>query len=174
MATRFEHSHLFPDTTTRALLAAFTHPDHQAMQDRFVKIVRREVIERTDDEHHYRCECRVFPERQLPAFVRPFVRGGLEYHEVVSWDKATDVLEVDVQPAILGGRSRIRGTSRVVAEGSGARRIYTAIVTVEVPLLGARMERAIVADLGKAMDGAVGRTQTWLAAQSAQQRKPVE
>jgi hypothetical protein len=160
--TAIELTHLFPATTPRALLGAFTHPDHQAMQDRFAKVARREVIERTDDAHHYRCECRVFPERQLPAFIRPFVRGGLEYHEVVTWDKATDLLEIDVQPAVLGGRSRIRATSRVIAEGAATRRVYAGLVTVEVALLGGRIERSIVAELGTTMEAAVERTRAWL------------
>lgn len=172
--TPYALTHRFSHTHPRVLLAAFTHPAHQALQDQNADVLRREIIERVDDDARYRCECRVFPRRQLPGFVRPFVRGGLEYHEVVSWDKATDVLEIDVQPAVLGGRSRIRASARVVADGADAVRIYNGTVTVEVALVGGRIERGIIEEIGRTMDAAAEHTRAWLEAQSAQQRKPVE
>jgi len=156
-------THYFPDTAPRTLLAAFTDPGHRDMQDRANSVMRREQIERTDTDALFRSECRVFPQRQLPAYIKPFVRGGLEYHEVVRWDKSTQVIEIDVQPAMLGGRARIRASYRIVADGTTAVRHYHGEVSVEVALVGGRIERAIVADMDKTMEAATDRTRAWLA-----------
>lgn len=160
--TPYALRHEFPDTTPRALLETMASADHQAHQDRHARIARRETIDRVNDDRLYRCESRVYPERQLPAFVRPFVKGGLEYYELVTWDKTTNVLEVEVQPAVLGGRSKLRARAQVIAEGTTAVRLYEGQIDVSIALVGGRIEKGIAADLARTMDAAAALTRSWL------------
>jgi hypothetical protein len=161
--TPFELIHVFPNIAPQALLSAMTTPTHQKMQDQVGKVERRDFISKTSDAAHYRCECMVYPARKIPAYVRPLLGGGLECHEIVSWDKATDQIEIDVHPAVLGGRSRVRATVTVVADGTSTIRTYKGQVTVEVRLIGARVEKAIVEEMTRTMNAAAEATRAWIA-----------
>jgi hypothetical protein len=161
--TAFSFDHVFAGVTPLDLLRAFTHPDHQAAQDRAGDVERREILERVDTDERYRCDSWVFPRRKLPALIRPLVRSGLEVHEVVTWDKRTTFLEIDMQPAVLGGRTRILTRCKVEEDPEGARRIYRGTVVVEIALIGGRVEKMIVEELGRSMDSAHRTTLRWLA-----------
>ncbi len=161
--TRFEITHVFADIAPHALLAAMTTPEHQAIQDWIANIERRDIIERTSDARLYRCDSMVYPARKLPAYVRPLLGGGLECHETVQWDKAHDYFQIDVHPAVLGGRSRVRMTCKATADGTSTVRQYTGQVTVAVRLIGPKVERSIVAEITRTMDAAADVTRSWLA-----------
>jgi hypothetical protein len=156
--TPFELIHVFPDIAPHDLLALMTTPQHQQMQDQVGNVERRDFISRTSDDRQYRCECMVYPARKIPAYVRPLLGGGLECHEIVSWDKATDRIEIDVHPAVLGGRSRVRATVTVVADGTSTVRTYAGQVTVEVRFIGSRVEKAIVEEMTRTMNAAAEAT----------------
>jgi hypothetical protein len=160
--TPFELVHVFPDIAPRDLLALMTSPTHQQLQDSVGKVERRDLISRVSDDAQYRCECMVYPARKIPAYVRPLLGGGLECHEIVSWDKATEQLEIDVHPAVLGGRSRVRATVTVVADGTSTVRTYRGEVTVQVRLIGARVEKAIVEEMTRTMTAAAEATRDLL------------
>lgn len=173
--TPFELVHVFPDIAPRELLLLMTSPTHQQLQDSVGKVERRDFISRTSDDTQYRCECMVYPARKIPAYVRPLLGGGLECHEIVSWDKTTDRIEIDVHPAVLGGRSRVRATVTVVADGTSTVRTYAGQVSVEVRFIGGRVEKAIVEEMTQTMNAAAEATRGLLRErQSAQQRNPVE
>ncbi len=161
--TPFEITHRFADIAPGDLLAAMTTPEHQALQDRIANIERRDVIERSSDGKLYRCESMVYPARKIPAYVRPLLGGGLECHEIVLWDKANDYFEIDVHPAVLGGRSHVRMKCEAAADGSDTVRQYSGQVTVEVRLIGAKVERSIVSEMLKTMEASAEATRTWLA-----------
>ncbi|MBL0213090.1 MAG: DUF2505 family protein [Myxococcales bacterium] len=161
--TPYEITHVFPDIAPHELLAAMTTPTHQQLQDKVADIERRDFLGRESDAQHYRCECMVYPRRKIPAYVRPLLGGGLECHEVVLWTKANDYLEIDVRPAVLGGRARVRATCKVTADGTSTVRQYSGQVTVEVRLIGPKVERAIVAEMLKTLDAAAAATRAWLA-----------
>jgi hypothetical protein len=159
----FSFEHVFVDVTPLALLRAITHPEHQAAQDRAGDVERRDIIERVDTDEQYRCESWVFPRRKLPALVRPLVRGGLEVHEVVAWNKRSSELEIAMSPSVLGGRTKILTRCLIDHDPAGARRYYRGTVTVEVALIGGRVEKMIVEELGRSMDAAHRTTMRWLA-----------
>lgn len=156
--TPFEIVHVFEDCTPEELLALMTTPAHQQLQDRVGRVERRELISRTSDAAQYRCESMVYPARKIPAYVKPLLGGGLECHEVVTWDKATNRLEIDVHPAVLGGRSRVRATVTAVADGKNTIRTYAGQVSVEVSLIGKRVEKAIVEEMTTTVQSAAEAT----------------
>lgn len=144
------------------LFAALTSPEHQAAQDRANDVERRELIERFEDATRYRCESRIYPRRQLPALLKPLVKGGLELHEIVTWDKATDTLVYETTPSILGGRSKIQSRAQIIADGTGAKRLYKGQVTVEVKLIGGKVERSVVEDMTRSLEVATRTTLAFL------------
>ena len=161
--TPFEFEHVFRAPSVADVFAVYIDRGHTADQDAQVDIAEREFLEFEDTPTSFRRVCRVVPRRQLPAFVRPFLSGGLEFHETATWDKSTSVVYIDVKPSILGGRASINSTYKLVPGGPGeVRRVYAGSATVEVRLVGGRIERAIVDDIGASLPTSAACTQRWL------------
>jgi hypothetical protein len=158
---RFEHDFRAPSVA--AIFEAYFDPVLCDEQDRRVEVARREVLADHDEATRRHRVCRVVPRRQLPAVVRPFVDGDLSYVEDLTWRKADDVIEMRIEPAVLGGRVEIAARYAVALVGEGVvRRTYDGSVSVDVRLLGRRIERGVIEDLGKTLVTAAACTQEWL------------
>jgi hypothetical protein len=159
----FEFEHVFSAPSPAALFAAYFDPAHQLEQDRRTDIREREIISLDDSGDQLRRVCRVVPDRQLPIFIRPLIRGSLQYIETALWKRADDVIEIDIRPSILNGRAHIAGTYRLDVVGPNAiRRRYEGTVSVDVPLIASRIERGMVAELARSMPVTAECTQAWL------------
>ena len=80
--------------------------------------------------------------------MRPFFPGRPHYVETVIWYRDDDRMEVDVRPSLLGGRAHVTSTYRLQMDEPGlVRRTYEGSVSVEVALVGGRIERRIIADI---------------------------
>jgi hypothetical protein len=135
----------------------------QAEQDRRVDVAERQLLELEDGPDTLRRVCRVVPRRQLPAIIRPFIPGDLSFTETITWRKAEDLIEMRIDPAILGGRVEILATYRVVPVGPGVmRRSFDGRVSAQVRLVGGRIERTVVEDLGRSLTLSASCTQEWL------------
>lgn len=153
--TSFSFEHVFRAASAGELLEAYFDEELQAEQDRVLGVTTREVVEQTATTR----VCRVTPRRQLPALVRPFVTGTLCYVETVV--RAPDGLTIDIRPSV--GRTQISATYRLDSVGAAQiRRRYTGSVSVDIALVGARIERGVVADLGRSLEQAAVCTQGWL------------
>ena len=163
MTTPFSYEHTFQAPSIDVLLRAFTDPSHIAAQDATNGVASRTVVERVDDAARFFCECRVATKRELPAFVQKLAGGGLAYTERLRWDKASDTIAIEIRPDVMGGRSKIDVACRIVPAGEGrVKRIYAGTATVEVALIGGRIEKSIVTEIGKTLDAAARTTQAWL------------
>jgi hypothetical protein len=146
-----------------AVFEAYFDPAVSDEQDRRVEVARRDVLEDTDSPEARVRVCRVVPVRQLPAVVRPFVPDGLIYVERLRWVKAEDRIEMRIEPSALAGRVDIVADYRLVDGGPGiVHRTYEGSVSVQVRLLGSRIERGIVEDLGRTLITSAACTQEWL------------
>ncbi len=153
--TPFSFEHVFRAASCRELLDAYFDEDHQAEQDRVLDVTHREVLAQSPVSR----VCRVTPRRQLPALVRPFVAGTLSYLETVV--RGDDGLTIDIQPSM--GRTQISATYRLDSVGPGEiRRRYAGNVSVDIALVGPRIERGIVAELGRTLQVAAASTQAYL------------
>lgn len=165
---RFEHD--FRSPSVAAIFEAYFAPDCQDEQDRRVGVARREVLELEDTGGVLRRVSRVVPVRQLPAIVRPFVPGDLSYTEHVTWTRAEDRIDMRIEPAVASGRVEIVATYRLTPVADGVvRRTYEGHVSVQLPLVRGRVERAIVEDLGRSLESAAACTQEWLDRRAATQ-----
>jgi hypothetical protein len=161
--TPFCFEHVFATCSPAAVFAAYFDPIHQIEQDRAVAIVERTIVELDDRGDELRRVCRVVPHRQLPAVMRALATGPLCYVETVTWRRATDQIEIEIRPSLLRGRVEICGVYGVTRVGPNAiRRTYAGDVSVDVALLGARIERGIVAEFARSLPIAAACTQRWL------------
>lgn len=159
----FAFEHVFRAPSVEAVFRAYFEPAHAAAQDRTLDVAERTVLERTETDDELRRVCRVVPRRQLPAFVRPLIAGQLSYTETAIWRKREDRIDLEIRPSVLSGRALITATYRLSQVGPEAiLRRYEGTVSVDVALLGPRVERGIVAEFERSMPVAAGCTQAFL------------
>jgi hypothetical protein len=150
VATSFCFEHVFENGDPAILFELYFDPEHVAKQDAAVEIAEREIVEVTDDPDRRRRVSKVTPRRQLPALIRPFVPGRLHYIEEVVWHKQENRIAVEIRPSLLGGRSQISSTYSLESVGVGlVHRTYRGTVSVPISLVGGRIERGIVDDIGR-------------------------
>ncbi len=161
--TPFCFDHEFRAPSVAAVFATYWDPDHAREQDRRVDIVERTVLELDDGAAELRRVCRVVQRRQLPVFVRPLVAGPLHYIETLRWRKPDDEIDIEIRPSILKGRALISARYHLTSTAAGRiHRRYEGSVSVDVALLGSRIERGIVAEFERSMPVAAEVTQEWL------------
>jgi hypothetical protein len=148
--TPFCFDHVFRAGSPEELLASFFDAGCQAEQDRVLGIVERRVLERGDG----RRVCRVVPSRTIPL-----VGGAVHYVESVT--RSGDELAIELRPSL--GRTVITATYGLEQVGVRAiRRRYAGAVSVNIALIGGRIERGIVEELGRSLPRAAACTQAWL------------
>lgn len=161
--TPFHFQHEFRAPSPATIFTAYFDPALAAEEDRRVDVVRREVLELEDTPATLRRVCKVVPRRQLPAIIRPFIPSELHYVERLVWTRADDAIDLRIEPSLLGGRVEIASTYRVDQAGPGrVVRTYEGHVSVELRLLGGRVERTIVEDIARSLPIAAACTQEWL------------
>jgi hypothetical protein len=159
----FCFEHVFRARSASDVFEAYFDATHQVEQDRCLSIVEREVRELEDRGDVLRRTCRVVPRRQLPAIVKPLIPGQLDYIETAEWDRRTDTIAIAIRPSMLGGRVLIDGKYQLASVGADAiQRRYAGAVSVDIAWLGSRIERGIIAEIGRALPAAATCTQQWL------------
>jgi hypothetical protein len=161
--TPFHFEYLFRAKDPDAVFTVYFDDEHQAEQDRRIDVARRETLEDVDDGDVRRRTARVYPKRQLPVVIRPLIKGDLSYDEHIVWHKREHRIEFDVRPRLLDGKAQILATYRLVQDQPGqVKRLYDGQVTVQVRLIGGRVEKTIVDDLEKSLSVTAGCTQEYL------------
>lgn len=164
MATPFSFEHVFRAPSVIAIAQAYFEPDHNALQDQKAELGDRVVVESHETDELKKVTWRVTSLRQLPAIARPFVSGGrLKFLESMSWNRATNAVEMSVVPEILGGRVRIDGSYDLsqIADGQ-IRRIYKGTITAAITLVGGKIERGILETFTQNMPAMADCTQRYL------------
>lgn len=161
--TPFHFEYLFRARRLADVFTVYFDPEVQAEQDRRIEVSHRETLEDVDGPATRRRVARVAPRRQLPAVLRPLVKGDLSYDETLVWHKADHRIEFDIRPRILDGKAQIQATYQLHPAGPGqVRRTYDGQASVEVRLIGGRIEKAIIEDLERSLVLAAGCTQDYL------------
>jgi hypothetical protein len=161
--TPFRFEYEFRAPSPAVVFEGYFDPALSAEQDRRVEVATRELIELDDQPTTLRRVCKVSPRRQLPAIIRPLVSGDLSYVERLIWHKGDDRIEMQIEPSVLSGRVAISAEYRLVAAGPGlVLRTYEGRVSVDLRLVGARVERGVIEDLGRSLTISAACTQEWL------------
>jgi hypothetical protein len=164
VSTPFSFEYVFRVPSVSTLAAAYFDPDHNATQDKLANLGDRTVVENHETDALRKTSWHVTSLRQLPAIARPFVKGGrLSFLEMMSWNRASNAIEMSVVPEILGGRVSIVGAYELSQIGEGqVRRIYRGTITAALPLVGGKIERGILETFTENMPAMAACTQGWL------------
>jgi hypothetical protein len=141
----------------------FFHPPYNdALYDRIgVKEWARLRFE--EDEATIQFAVRVLPRRDLPGVIKKVVGGDLGYTEISTYYKGKDRIDVRIEPTLLRERTKITASYTVAPTGPGRlRRTYEGDIHVDFPLVGRKIEAAIVEDLRRSFDVAAEVTREWL------------
>ncbi|HVV87320.1 MAG TPA: DUF2505 family protein [Kofleriaceae bacterium] len=151
--TPFRFEHVYRASSPAAVFATYFDPIHAAEEDRRAGVASRELLEMADrPDELLRVSC-VRPVRQVPAVLRPLVGSDLSYDETVVWHKKLDRIDYDIRPRVLSGRIHVVATYQLTQEGAGqVRRVYEGTVTAELRLIGGRVERGIIEDIGRSLE----------------------
>ena len=163
--TPFCFEHMFLATGPGELFAAYFDSQHQIEQDRVLEISEREVIELAERGDEIVRRSRIVPRRQLPVLLRPFASGPLHYIEHVVGRRSASTIDIDLR--LFGDRGRVQARYELALMAPGSvRRRYSGTVSVDVALVGGRVERGIVAEFERSLARASSCTQNWLVQQT--------
>ena len=164
----FHFVHEFQAPAMSTIFDAYFDPAFALVQDQEVEITERKVIEETASATEYYRLCRVVPKRQLPAIFKPLVAGELHYTEALRWFKNDNRMQMEIRPSLLKGRAGFNVDYKLFDDGAAPRgwrrirRVYEGTVSIDVPLLGGRIEKGVIADLEGSLRTTAQSTQAWI------------
>ena len=164
--TEFELEQTLRSPSTATVVAAYFDPAVTAAIDAALGVSDRQVLAHTVDEHGTRRESRLVMNRQLPAFLRPLVPGGIPCKEIIRWSTADGVMTVRVQPTGRAARASILSRVSLRDDGGLVRWHHDGQVSVDLRVLGPRVERYLVTEFKRSVEVVVATTQDWLDAQA--------
>lgn len=165
MTTSFRFEHTFRAASAETVLRAYFDPDHLAAQDKVGELTGREVLEEREDETVKACTWKVSSQKPLPLFARPFVDGGrLTYKEAMTWRKRDGEIDLVITPQIMNGRVQLTALYKLAQAGEHqVRRTYSGSVSVDIRLVGGKIERSVVQQIEEGIPLMFQCTQDWLA-----------
>ena len=142
----------------------FFHEPYNVDLYRRLKMKERTILDRQEDDQEIRWSVRVMPERDLPGFLKKILGGDLGYVEHSVYKKGESRLTSRVEPTLMKERTKIDAayTVEVIAPGR-LRRTFAGTVTIDLPLVGKKIEQAILADMQKSYATTAEVTREWLA-----------
>jgi hypothetical protein len=152
MTTPFRFEHVYRASSPAAVFATYFDPLHAAEEDYRAGVASRELLEMADRPDELVRVSRVRLRRQLPAVLRPLIGPELGYDERIVWNKALDRIDYDIRPAVMSGRIHIVAMYQLTQRGPDeVHRLYHGDCTAELRLIGGRVERGIIEDMGKSL-----------------------
>ncbi len=150
---RFEHE--FRGSVAR-YWELFFDDDVQRAQFERVGVKVFEILERVDTGDTITRRLHVVPKRDIPAVIKKVTGASLGYTEQTTLYRRRNVADTVVVPTTLGGRTVIGGQHTVTELGDGRFvRAFVGAITIAVPLVGKKIEKAIFEDMERSYaDGA--------------------
>jgi len=129
-----------------------------------VNVRERQFLDLKDDGVTKSWTLRVFPQRDLPDFVKKVVKGDLGYIEYGVMKKGSNRIDSRIEPTLFKDKTKISASFSIepIAPGK-VRRTFEGDVEVSFPLVGGKVEKLILADMEKAYDQIAAFTNEWLA-----------
>ena len=111
--------------------------------------VRREVVSITMEGDIEVKNLRCISKKDLPGFMaKAMGTKHLEYNQTSRFNAKTNVLEWTVIPTVLTGRVTAAGITTVTQQGSSCERHVDGEITVRLPLVGKRIEKKLMEEIG--------------------------
>jgi Protein of unknown function (DUF2505) len=141
----------------------FFDEDYNRAIYKHVGTKERKFLEMNDSGNSKTWILRVFPERDLPEFVKKIVKGDLGYIEHAVMDKSRNRIESRIEPTLFKDRTKINVVYTIESIGpKQVRRTFEGDVEVNIPLVGKRVEHLIIADMEKVYQSIADFTNEWL------------
>lgn len=170
--TPFRFEHVYRAASPAAVFATYFDPLHAAEEDQRAGVASRELLEMADRPDELVRVSRVMLRRQLPAVVRALVGGDLGYDERIVWQKALDRIIYEIRPRLMKGRVQIDAIYQLTQRGEGeVHRLYEGEAHAEIAVIGKRIERGIIEDMGKSLAITAAFTQEGLDRAAARARR---
>ncbi len=139
------------------------HPKYPEALRGKVGVKEFELIELTDHGDRIVRVIRSIPERDLPAAIRKITGANLIYTEHATLYKAEHRHEYQVILEKLSKRADIRGQYILEDVEPGViKRRLRATISISLPLIGKKVEKAVAEDLQKTLTITAGVIQEWL------------
>jgi hypothetical protein len=152
--------HTFP-CTVEAFWTMFWDPAYDQALQAGTSVVR-ELIDEHDEGPIKVQQYRFTPAKQLPG---PIARlAGSEkftYEQTNRFDPATGVMQWKVVPSLMPDKITAEGTFQLREVPEGCERTVEGKIEVRVPLVGGRIEAAIISDVETGYEGAAEITRQW-------------
>ncbi len=159
---RFELKHTF--TCDAATLWSITEDPEFERRLGELSQSTREIIELRDEAGERYALKRITLQRELPGAMKKVIGGEQITYDQETW-RPTDgnKLRWKISPKVLAGRFVGEGTTRVREVGEKCERIISGDLQVNVPIVGRKMEKRLVADVSASYERAAGLLQQMLA-----------
>lgn len=120
---------------------------------------KAELVSREETARGVTIELRqVLPADALPPFVRAVLSGDLVIRRLETWNGCVG----RVQSEVDGAPGSIAGDMRLDPDPSGSVHVLQLTATVALPLVGRKIEKVIIDNVGKLMDTEYEFTTQWL------------
>ena len=130
--------------------------------------VDREVLEERNEGGQVVRRVRFTPHQDLPAAAAGLLGAKkLVYEQENRYDPVRGVLTWRVVPTILPGKLEAKGQFSGVPKGVGCEQIVEGDISVNVFMVGAKIEAAVVAEVEKSYLKTAAAVRAWLAANPA-------
>jgi hypothetical protein len=162
VSTHFKYVHDF-DCDIPAFWKVFFNEDYNVEMYKRIKVKERKMLERKEDDASVSFAVKIMPERDLPGVVKKIVGGDLGYTERSSLNKATNRMEVNIEPSLMKDRTTIKGVYWIEQIGPGkVRRTFEGDIEVDLPLVGRKVEATVLEDVKRSYDIAAEVHREWL------------
>ncbi len=164
VSTHFKIAHEFA-ATPEEFWRVFLHEPYNVELYERIGVKERKMLDRSEDESTIKWAVRIVPRRDLPGVVKKVVGGDLGYVEISTYHKGKDYIDVAVEPTLMKERTRIKGLYTVKPVGGARRllRVFEGDIAFDFPLVGRRVEAAVLDDIKRSYDVAAQVTSEWLA-----------
>lgn len=88
----------------------------------------------------------------IPAIARPFTKNGITLTFTEAWTRTEEGATAHTEVAVGGAPVSAAVDSTLTPDGDGCARALNGTITVNVPLVGGRVEKEAVARVGHAFD----------------------
>jgi hypothetical protein len=163
VSTHFKYVHDF-DCDIPAFWTVFFNEDYNVEMYRRIKVKERKMLERKEDDKTVSFAVKIMPERDLPGIIKKIVGGDLGYTERSTLDRATNRMDVSIEPTLMKDRTKIKGIYSVESIAPNkVRRTFEGDIAVDIPLVGKKVEATVLEDVKRSYDIAAEVTKEWLA-----------
>ncbi len=148
------------------LWEVFDSPEFDARLEAESGVVRELLSESMDGDIEVRV-LRCISKKELPGFMAKAMGSKhLEYNQTSRFNPATNVLEWNVVPTVMAERVTAKGRTEVTVTGDQCLRVINGEIRVRLPLIGGRIEKKLMEEIGSGYERAAEIAKSLIAARN--------